>query len=46
MKEVYSKEELTNLRPNKYKRLLGVDFATVILVWTNIMKIVKYLIKT
>ena len=29
MKEVYSKEELEKLKPNQYKRLLGVDFATV-----------------
>ena len=29
MKDVYNKEELNKLKPNKYKRLLGVDFATV-----------------
>ena len=29
MKDVYNKEELNKLIPNKYKRLLGVDFATV-----------------
>ena len=29
MKEIYNKEELNKLKPNKYKRLLGVDFATV-----------------
>ncbi len=29
MKAVYSKEELNKLKPNKYKRLLGVDFAAV-----------------
>mgnify|MGYP006990180704 CR=1 FL=1 len=27
--KVYNKEELNKLIPNKYKRLLGVDFATV-----------------
>ena len=29
MKDVYNKEELNKLKPNKYKRLLGVDFAIV-----------------
>lgn len=29
MKDVYNKEELNKLKPSKYKRLLGVDFATV-----------------
>lgn len=29
MREIYSKQELNKLKPNKYKRLLGVDFATV-----------------
>ena len=29
MKEIYSKEELNKLKPYKYKRLLGVDFAAV-----------------
>ena len=29
MKVIYSTEELNKLKPNKYKRLLGVDFVTV-----------------
>lgn len=29
MREIYSKEKLNNLRPNKYKRILGVTFETV-----------------
>ena len=29
MREVYNKQELSKLKPNKYKRLLGVDYATV-----------------
>ena len=29
MKEVYNKKELNKLYPNKYKRLLGVDYASI-----------------
>lgn len=29
MKEIYSKEELNKLKPNQYKRLLGVDYFAV-----------------
>lgn len=29
MKDIYNKEELNKLKPYKYKRLLGVDYATV-----------------
>lgn len=29
MREIYCKEELKKLKPNQYKRLLGVNFETV-----------------
>ncbi len=38
MKDVYNKEELNKLIPNKYKRLLGVDFATVCKMETIVKK--------
>lgn len=36
MREIYSKEELSKLKPNKYKRLLGVDYETVCRMETTI----------
>ena len=36
MREVYNKQELSKLKPNKYKRLLGVDYATVCKMETTV----------
>ena len=38
MREIYSKEELKKLKPNQYKRLLGVDFAIVCKMETIVEK--------
>ena len=36
MREVYNKQKLSKLKPNKYKRLLGVDYATVCKMETTV----------
>ena len=36
MREVYNKQELSKLKPNKYKRLLGVAYATVCKMETTV----------
>lgn len=36
MREVYNKQELSKLNPNKYKRLLDVDYVTVCKMETTV----------
>ncbi len=41
MKGIYSKEELNKLKPHKYRRLLGVNFATVCKMETVVKKVTE-----
>ena len=36
MREIYSRQELSKLKSNKYKRLLGVDYTTVCKMETTV----------
>ncbi len=41
MKDIYNKEELNKLKLHKYRRLLGVDFATVCKMETVVKKVTE-----